>query len=130
MGRRHSAERSRRRGRKKSLEDTPEERDLHTLASHLRCTVEELKQTLSAKEYVRWMIWLETERQGPRWEAVRQAQLMAALFNGPMRRRDNRAWDPSDFMPPDPWAPARPRLLNPADELAAQLGLPTEDDRG
>lgn len=72
------------------------------------------------------MIWLEAEQQGPRWEAARRAQLMAALFNGPMRRRDGRAWEPADFMPHDPWQPAPPRLLNPADDLAGWIGEATD----
>lgn len=37
---------------------------------------------------------------------MRHAELLAALSNGALRRRDNKLWTVRDFMPPDPWSDA------------------------
>jgi len=50
------------------------------------------------------------ERVGAQWDRLHHAQLMAALLNGPSQRQDKRAWQASDFMPADPWAPPPPAL--------------------
>lgn len=50
------------------------------------------------------MAWLDAHRIGPRWDALRHAELLAAATNGAMTRRDKRPWTVRDFMPADPWA--------------------------
>jgi hypothetical protein len=39
---------------------------------------------------------------------LRHAEILTALHNGAMRRRDNKAFTPADFMRADPWAPPAP----------------------
>lgn len=51
---------------------------------------------------------MAAERAGTEWEALRHAEIMAALHNGPMKRHDGRAFEPRDFMPADPWSPPAP----------------------
>ena len=41
---------------------------------------------------------------GPEWDAMRHAQLMAALHNGPLVKPDKRPFTAADFLPPNPWA--------------------------
>jgi hypothetical protein len=90
---------------KKSLEASPQRRALHELASHLHCTVAWLESNISALEFAQWQAWLEAHQVGPRWAALRHAELLAAASNGALRRQDSRPWAVADFLPPDPWAP-------------------------
>ena len=88
---------------KKRLKASPHRRALYELASYLKCTVSTLEATLSAQEFHEWGAWLEAHRIGPRWDALRHAELLTALHNGALKRRDSRLWAEADFTPPDPW---------------------------
>ena len=91
------------------------------LASHLHTTVAWLEQNLSALEFAEWQAWLQAHQIGPRWEAMRHAELLAAASNGALRRQDSRPWAVADFMVADPWAPpAAPAVVSSA---AAFVGL-------
>lgn len=110
MGRGAAPERPATGDRKKSLEASPELRALHTLAYHLKTTTGHLEQCLSAQEFTRWCVWLEAEQIGPEWDALRHAELLAALHNGPMKRADgtSRPFTVREFLRRDPWAPPPP----------------------
>lgn len=117
MGRGHAPERAAARAGKKNLEAAPELRALFALASHLRTTVSSLQQSLSAQEFVQWTLWMQAEQVGPEWDALRHAQLLAAVANGEGVKPDKRLFTAADFQTPDPWVPAdkRPKFLNPED---------------
>ncbi len=76
---------------------------------------------MSAQEFARWQAWLDAHRIGPVWDALRHAELLAALHNGAMAKPDKQPFRAADFMPPDPWAPPPPRMLSPADERLAAM---------
>lgn len=76
---------------------------------------------MSAQEFARWQVWLDAHRIGPSWDALRHAELLAAAANGALTKPDKRPFVPAEFMPPDPWAPPKPRMLNPADERLAHI---------
>lgn len=68
------------------------------------------------------MTWLDAHRIGPRWDALRHAEALAAATNGALRRRDGRTWAPRDFMPPDPWDDSPPDAgIESADDFMALL---------
>lgn len=67
------------------------------------------------------MVWLQAERVGPDWDALRHAELVAAAHNGALQKKDKSLFTVADFVPADPWAPPRPKLLNPQDEALNQL---------
>lgn len=121
MGRGHAPERAAARAGKKNLEASPELRALFALASHLRTTVSSLQQSLGAQEFVQWMQWMQAEQVGPDWDALRHAELLAAVANGAVVKPDKRMFTAADFQRPDPWVPPdkRPKFLSPQD---AQLG--------
>ncbi len=93
---------------KKRLKASPQRRALYELASHLKCTVSWLECNISLQEFHEWQAWLDAQRIGPRWDALRHAELQAAAANGALRRQDSRPWSVADFMPPDPWCDAPP----------------------
>lgn len=96
---------------------------MFALASHLRTTVACLQQNLSAQEFVQWMEWMQAEQLGPDWQALRHAEVLAALSNGAMQKPDKRPFSAADFMRADPWLPAdkRPKFLNPQDAQLASI---------
>lgn len=51
---------------------------------------------------------LRNEQLHPAADRQRHAQLMAALHNGPMTRKNKQAFAAADFMPSDAWAPPAP----------------------
>ena len=51
---------------------------------------------------------MQTEQVGPEWDALRHAELLAALNNGPLQKRDKTLFRTADFMRSDPWAPPDP----------------------
>lgn len=65
----------------------------------------ELEARLSAREFSQWLLWMDAEQVGPAWDTLRHAQLLAALHNGPMSKRDKSAFKASEFVPANPWAP-------------------------
>jgi hypothetical protein len=107
---------------KKRLKASPQRRALFELASHLKCTVTWLERNLSAQEFHEWHAWLDAQRIGPSWDALRHAEVLAAAANGALRQREGRSWAARDFMPPDPWgdAPAEP-AIDSADAFMALL---------
>jgi hypothetical protein len=50
---------------------------------------------------------MHAEQVGPEWDALRHAELMAALHNGPLQKQDKTLFKASDFTR-DPWAPPKP----------------------
>lgn len=65
---------------------------------------------------------MDAHRLGTGWEALRHAELLAALHNGAMQKPDKRAFTAAEFMPRDPWAPeAPPPAVCSAQDMAAQL---------
>lgn len=113
---------------KKRLKASPHRRALYELATHLKCTVASLEHNLSALEFHEWGAWLEAQRIGPRWDALRHAELLAAASNGALRRRDSRLWAAADFLPADPWSDAPPEPgLQSVDDFMALLP-PQEPD--
>lgn len=87
---------------------------MHTVASHLRQPVSVVMATMSAQELMRWLAWMDAERVGPAWDRQRQAELLAAVYNGAAQRRGGGHWTPADFAGPDPWAEAvEPAPLTP-----------------
>jgi len=80
-------------------------RALHELAALLGCTVGMLLASgMSWQEFARWRVWMAAEQQGPRWQALHRAELLAAVHNGSQFvRRDKRPHAAADFLPPDPW---------------------------
>lgn len=96
---------------------------MYALAWHLRTTPEALEQRLSAQAFTRWQLWLHTEQATPAYQAIRHAQLLAALHNGPMVRKDKQPFTPADFWR-DPWAPesaSEPDTFTAADEEASLI---------
>ncbi len=93
-------------------------RALHELAVVLGTSVAVLVATLSAQEFARWKVWLQAEQVGPRWDALRHAELLAAVHNGGnYQRKGGGAFTRKDFMPADPWQ-AVPQLT--PEQLQAQ----------
>lgn len=86
-------------------------------------------QTLSAQEFTQWMVWMQAEQIGPEWDALRHAQLQAAVANGALVKQDRKAWTAAEFMRADPWAPPAPaaRFLNPADAQLANVFQVADD---
>lgn len=81
-----------------------------------------LQANISAQEFTRWQVWMDAHRVGPVWDALRHAELLAAAHNGALLKPDKSTWRALDFMPPDPWAPAKPpATVDSAEQLAAQL---------
>ena len=66
---------------------------------------------MGSAEFSRWLVFLEEEDLGPGALRAWQAQVLAALHNGPLVKKSRDAWRASEFMP-SPWrrraAAARP----------------------
>lgn len=58
---------------------------------------------MSAQEFGLWLAWFDQEPCDPASLAQMWAQQMAALFNGPLTRRDKRMFRADDFLPSDRW---------------------------
>lgn len=68
-----------------------------------------------------WRAWLAEHGLRPEDAAIERAQLLAALSNGPLTRKDKRLFKASDFIA-EPWpAPAPPPKKRSRRELAAAL---------
>ena len=68
------------------------------LAALLRCTVGELEQRMSSHEFGLWQAYLVEEPVTPDVTLQLWATLMAAISNGPMRKKDKSAWKVADFL--------------------------------
>lgn len=81
-----------------------------------------LQHNMSAQEFARWQVWLDAHHVGPGWDALRHAEVLAALHNGALLKPDKKPFRPADFMTADPWAPAPPPpAVATAQDMAAQL---------
>ncbi len=78
------------------------------------CTVGELGQRMGSAEFSAWQAFLAEEELGPTAQQHQWASLMAALYNGPLARKNKTLWQAGEFLP-RPWAaPARPAAAKPA----------------
>lgn len=85
----------------------------------MRCPVGELGERMTAEEFGLWLAWLENE---PADAAVLWASLMAAIANGPMRKRDKSNFTAADFLSPERWqAPPEPSAPATRAQTAAAL---------
>ena len=96
-------------------------RAVYALAAFLGITVATLMATMSAQEFTRWMIWMQTEQQGSDWQARRHAELLAAVHNsGRVQHADQRLFELRDFLRADPWSAAIPQRMATPEELQRQ----------
>lgn len=80
---------------------------------------------MTSEEFTLWTVKDAHEPQGPRQMMLMLAEVLAAVANGALTRRDKQAWEAAHFLPPDPWqvlpasaAPAAPTATGPSlDEL-------------
>lgn len=93
------------------------------IAAHLRCTLDELGARMSAQEFGWWLAWFDQEPCDPASLAQMWSQQMAALYNGPLTRRDKRMFRADDFLPSDRWRqePDAPPKQMSRQETAAAL---------
>lgn len=75
---------------------------------------------MSAQEFGEWITYFEREQLHPAAQRLRHAQLLAAVSNGAMTRRDGAHWAASHFLPPDPWAPPEPEPEQPSPQQLAE----------
>lgn len=68
------------------------------LAWNLGCTVAELEERLSGLEWAEWMVFMAEEGVLPVVGDVRHAEILAALHNGPLTKRDRNLWSAKDMM--------------------------------
>lgn len=79
---------------------------------------------MSVEEFAQWKVFFAAEQLHPAHEMARHAHLLASMHNGPMQRRDKKAWTPAHFVPQNPWTPpkeAKPKPLTHT-ALKAQVG--------
>ncbi|MDP3625016.1 MAG: hypothetical protein Q8S12_00350 [Hydrogenophaga sp.] len=81
----------------------PDRRFAFVLALRLGCTVDELGERISAEEFGEWKAFFSKEQLHPAAARMRHAQLMAALHNGALVKRDKTTWTSAQFMSADPW---------------------------
>lgn len=94
-------------------------RAVFALAAFLGTTAAAVLQGMSAQEFTRWQLWMAAEQQGSEWAALRHAELMAAVHNGPHVKHATRgSFAPADFMRADPWA-VKPRAADKSPEQMA-----------
>lgn len=66
---------------------------------------------MGSSEFGHWLEFLAAEELGPDADRNRWGQLMAALMNGPLTRKDKGLWKAAEFLP-KPFAPP-PEPLKP-----------------
>ncbi len=77
---------------------------------------------MSAEEFEEWRVMFANEELHPRVNALRHAQLLAAIHNGQWRRKDKKPWTSPDFIKADPWAPPPAKKPPPSPaQLMAQV---------
>lgn len=62
---------------------------------------------MGAREFGQWLVFMHEEGLGPAAEQHRWAEMMAALWNGPMQRKGGGNWRAGEFLP-RPWRPVEP----------------------
>lgn len=77
------------------------------VAATIGCTVDELGERMSSEELALWLARWRIEPFGPHTLMRVLAEVLAALANGPLERRDKRLWQPTDFFDPRCWQAAR-----------------------
>jgi hypothetical protein len=78
------------------------------LAFRLGCTLDELGDRMSGAEFTEWLVFLQREGLLPAHEDWRHAEVLTALYNGPLQRKNKQLWDTPLFMGKDRWAPPPP----------------------
>ncbi|MBL0918043.1 MAG: hypothetical protein IBJ14_05030 [Hydrogenophaga sp.] len=99
----------------------PERRLAFLLADRLGRTVEQLGREMSAEEFLEWQVMYQAEGLTPGAQRLRHAQLLAAMHNGPLGRRDKTLWKPGQFVSSDPWRRAAVVAAPTAESIAAQV---------
>jgi hypothetical protein len=74
----------------------------------MRCSVEELGERISAREFGEWQVFMRLEEMHPAAERLRHGQLLATMLQGPSTRASGKPWAASEFITTDPWAESAP----------------------
>lgn len=101
----------------------PERRLAFLLADRLGRTVDELGREMSAAEFLEWQVMYQAEGLAPAAGRLQHAQVLAALHNGPLTRRDKALWRTGQFMLADPWRQAAVQTAPTAESIAAQVAV-------
>lgn len=73
---------------------------------------------MGSREFAGWLEFMREEGVGPAAQLEQWAEMMAALFNGPMQRKSRELWTARDFMP-RPWQqPEQPKPASGKDAAA------------
>lgn len=86
------------------------------------CTVSELGERITAEEFSEACVYLREEPLDPALLAA-LAEMLAALANGPLSRRDKQLWTAADFMLPR-WQAADPQAT--PEHAATAPSAPTQ----
>jgi hypothetical protein len=76
---------------------------------------------MTAEEFEEWRVIFTIEQLHPALDTQRHAQLLAALHNGPLTRKDKKLWRTDEFALPDPWARPKPRARRATQPTPEQL---------
>lgn len=93
------------------------------------CTVEQLGASMTAEDFGLWRAFLDEHQIAPEAQPAFMAQVIAAVMNGPMTRKDKNHFSATDFLPV-PWpkqAKEEPKTMSRrelARALKASLGRP------
>lgn len=77
---------------------------------------------MSGADFGEWMVFLHRESLMPAHEHGRHADMLAALHNGPLQRKDKKLWDTPHFVWGERWTlppPPPPKLTK--EQSRAQL---------
>lgn len=75
---------------------------------------------MSGAEFTEWVVFFARERLMPGHTQARHADMLAALFNGPVQKRGStKLWQAEDLFGPDPWAPPPAKATRA--EISAQI---------
>ncbi len=76
---------------------------------------------MSVEEFLEWQVMYQAEGLTPGAQRQQHAQLLAALHNGPLTRRDKALWKTGQFIGADPWRRAAVAAAPTAESIAAQV---------
>jgi hypothetical protein len=99
------------------------------------CTVHELGEKLTEREFVEWLVYMQVEQLTPASSRWRHAELLAEVANtSDMRPRGSKRWSAEHFFLKDPWAPkdahTKKRKAPSPEELRAQVASLNARRRG
>jgi hypothetical protein len=70
------------------------------------CTVQELAEKLTDREFVEWLIFMQAEQLTPDADRWRHGELLSEVANtSDMRPRGAKRWTPEHFVARDVWKP-------------------------